>query len=305
MEAVDQATLAWLMDGDPAIRWQTLRDLSNADPSASEAARKSVATEGWGRQIIDGLLPDGTWPHGRWTGSPWVPLLAMDFGMPADEPLFAAACRQFLDPQLSRKDLQSVAGFLKNMDICHIGFWLRIGAYICPADPRLSLLADCLEEFQMADGGWNCRIRPKPETRHSSLHTTFNVLEGLREAASSGIVGAGRYRAMEDRAAEFVLSHQYYKSDKTGKVINEQFTRTTFPSHWHYTVLRGLDFFRSTTWSNDPRSGDAKELLKSQRAPDGRWRLGTPIAGKLPFPIEKTGKESRWVTLKALRILAS
>jgi hypothetical protein len=100
-----------------------------------------------------------------------------------------------------------------------------------------------------------------------------------------------------------MLSHRLYRSDRTGEVISERFTQLTYPWHWHYTVLRGLDYMSPTPAISDPRAGDALELLRERRKPNGRWPLQKRIPGTLLVEMEKPGTESRWNTLRALRIL--
>ena len=97
--------------------------------------------------------------------------------------------------------------------------------------------------------------------------------------------------------------HQMYRSDHTGEVIDERFTHLTFPSHWHYTVLRGLDYMRETPEIGDPRLNDAIELLASRRRADGCWPVEKRIVGTELFDMEKFGGISRWNTLRALRVL--
>ena len=120
----------------------------------------------------------------------------------------------------------------------------------------------------------------------------MNVLENLRIAATRGIVEQA-FRDAESRAAEFMLSHRLYRSDRTGEVISERLTHLTYPWHWHYTFLRGLDYLRLTAAISD----------EEKRKPNGRWPLQKRIAGTLLVEMEKPGQESRWNTLRALRVL--
>ena len=192
---------------------------------------------------------------------------------------------------------------LKRVDLCHLGFWLGLGAYFLKEDPRLPGLGAAVLGAQFADGGWNCHMRNYPSRTHSSFHTTFNVLENLRIAAGRGIVSDDAFRASEARAAEFILSHRLYRSDRTGEVISERFTHLTYPWHWHYTVLRGLDYLRLTGAISDDRASDPLALLRARRKPNGRWPLEKRIPGTLLVEMEKPGQDSRWNTLRALCVL--
>jgi hypothetical protein len=100
-----------------------------------------------------------------------------------------------------------------------------------------------------------------------------------------------------------MLAHHLYRSDRTGNVISQRFTQLTYPWHWHYTVLRGLDYMRVTTAITDRRIADPLQMLRDKRKPNGRWPLQTRIPGKLLVEMEKPGQDSRWNTLRALRVL--
>jgi len=233
----------------------------------------------------------------------WTLLLVMDCGLPADDPRLREAARQFIDTNLTPERAASEKWLLTRMDLCQLGFWLRIGSYFLGADPRLRQVGDVVSRVQMDDGGWNCQIRNYPDTHHSSFNTTFNVLEGLREGVAAGNVDRGAFRAYEARALEFMLMHKLYRSDRTGDVIRQRFTHLTYPSHWHYTVLRALDYMRSAPEVADPRLDDPLGLLISRRKDNGRWITEKRIPGVTLFDMEKFGGESRWNTLRALRVL--
>jgi hypothetical protein len=84
-------------------------------------------------------------------------------------------------------------------------------------------------------------------------------------------------------------------------VISDRFTCLTYPWHWHYTVLRGLDYLRLARAIEG--LDDAIALLRQRRKPNGRWPLQKRIPGTLLVEMEKPGGESRWNTLRALRVL--
>jgi len=313
----------WLMDGDPVIRWQTMRDLIDAPEAEWQAERTRTVDFGWGAQFLSHRLPDGSWPEARWTGVLWTLLTVMDCGLPSTEPRLRESAQLFIERAVTRQKPFDEKWMLTRMDLCHLGFWLRIGGYFGIDEPRLVDIADVVLGQQMDDGGWNCRRRGYPKTRHGSFHTTFNVLEGLREYVGSREWGVGnrgsansttlpptphsllpiRFVDAEARAAEFMLCHQMYRSDKTGDVIDEKFTYLTFPSHWHYTVLRGLDYLRSTPAIADSRLDDPIAMLVGRRGVNGRWPVEKRIAGVELFDMERMGGESRWNTLRMLRVL--
>jgi hypothetical protein len=299
----DDPVVDWLLDGDPAVRWQVMRDLLDEPADVWEAERRRTAETGWAAELLAHQAPDGEWPKGRWTASTWTLLLLVALGLPEDHASAHAPVERLLARFLTPGEDVDGPFLLRRVDLCHLGFWLGLGAYFLGPDPRLPALGEAVISAQLEDGGWNCQIRNYPDRRHSSFNTTFNVLENLRLAADRGAVTESTFRAAEERALEFMLAHRLYRSDKTGEVIAERFTHLTYPWHWHYTVLRGLDYFRLTPEVGDARLDDAVQLLLVQRKPNGRWPLQKRIPGTQLVEMEKPGGESRWNTLRALRVL--
>lgn len=293
----------WLMAGDPIIRWQTQRDLLEEPASIWEDERRKTLETGWGAQFLSALRPDGTWPEARWTGAVWTLPQLIDCGLPADHPPLRASAQRFIDHNLTEARAKDEHWLLNRMDLCHLGFWLRIGSYFLGQDERLASTAKVVMAVALPDGGFNCRVRNEPDTQHSSFHTTFNVLEGLAAAVRAGNIDAESFRVAEMKALDFMLEHQLYRSERTGDIVDVRFTHLTYPSHWHYTVLRGLDYIRETAEIGDQRLADPVALVESRRKPSGRWIVEKRIPGVEHFDMEKWGSESRWTTLKALRVL--
>jgi hypothetical protein len=299
----DDGVVEWLLAGDPAIRWQVMRDLLDAPRLEWEAERARTVETGWVAELLSYQGRDGEWPKGRWTASTWTLLLLVGCGLPEEHPCAGAPLERLLERFMPRGEETEVRFLLERVDLCHLGFWLGLGAYFLPGDPRLRTLAEAVLSAQFADGGWNCHMRNYPDRTHSSFNTTFNILENLRIAAEQGTVTQHVFQEAEARAAEFMLTHRLYRSDKTGEVIAQRFTHLTHPWHWHYTVLRGLDYMRLTDAIHDERLDDPTELLLSRRKANGRWPLQKRIPGTLLVEMEKPGGESRWNTLRMLRIL--
>jgi hypothetical protein len=301
--AGEESLIEWLFAGDPAIRWQVMRDLLDEQPEKWERERARVVQEGWVAELLGRQGEDGEWPAGRWTASTWTLLLLVALGLPEGHPAARRPLERLLDRFIPPDREVDGAALLKRVDLCHLGFWLGLGAHFLEDDPRLPPLGEAVLSVQYDDGGWNCQMRNYPNRRHSSFHTTFNVLENARLAAAKGLLSEPAFHEAEARAVEFMLAHRLYRSDRTGEVISERFTRLTYPWHWHYTVLRGLDYIRLTPAISDARLADAVDLLYEKRKPNGRWPLQKRIPGTLLVEMEKPGQESRWNTLRALRVL--
>ena len=300
----------WLLDGDPAIRWQTLRDLVGAAERTVERERRRVARDGWGARLLARQDPEGTWAGGRssdgglyspkWISTTYTMLLLRDFGLPVNNRQARAACTLLLDRGLQR-DGGINYGWWGVSETCITGMVLSILTYFACDDDRLDTIADHLLEQQMPDGGWNCRRRFG--ATHSSVHTTISVLEGLRLYELHCRRKRQKVRAAQRGGREFLLMHRLFRSDRTGEIIKPEFIRFTFPPRWHYDVLRALDHFQAVGAPRDPRLTEAIELVRSARSNDGRWPLQHCWKGKTYFELERVGAPSRWNTLRALRVL--
>ena len=296
-------TIDWLMQGDPAIRWQTMRDILHKPATQWKREQLRVAKEGWGKRLLSLRDPDGKWGGGiyspKWISTNYTLLLLRDMGLPRDNPAGSAGARLLLGHLTG----EAFKKRLLKLDMCIVGMYLSPITYFNVQDARVQMLAEHALLDQMDDGGWNCKRRLH-QSNHSSLHTTINVLDGLADYAQyHGKNAAAAVTEPMCRAREFMLQHRLFRSEKTGEVIHAAFTKFSFPPRWHWDVLRGLDHFRRMAAPRDPRLKDAIDLLRSKRRADGRWKLENHYRGKEFFRLEKPGQPSRWNTLRALRIL--
>jgi hypothetical protein len=303
------AHLKWLLDSDPAIRWQVMRDLSDESPKAIAAERSRVATEGWGAQL---LARQGA--SGKWSGSPrgWrddLPkehrdLIVTLYSLVALMDLGLDPASQQARTMINRVDRRLVFKWLKNRPYLHgetepciNGRILAIGCYF--KQPNDALANKLLAE-QLEDGGWNCEA---PQSRRSSFHTTICVLEGLLEYDRAGRKSAAVTRGRE-RGEEYLLERGMFRSLRTGEVIEKRWLRFSYPPFWHYDVLRGLDYLRNAGIRPDSRIADAIEIVMERRHQNGRWPLNLLHPEFIPLQMEtEVGRGSRWNTLRALRVL--
>ncbi len=313
-KAPPDKTVQWLLEGDPAIRWQTLRDLLGASESVVERERKKISREGWGARLLAKQYADGLWARGgsgdrgfyvpKWTSTTYTMLTLRDFGLPPTNRQAQKACQLLLDHGLQPDGGVSYgtwAKWTRKGETCVTGMILSILSYFRYDDPRLDTIVDHLLQQQMPDGGWNCR-RPAGAT-HSSVNTTISVLEGLRHYELHGKHALRRVREAQRRGREFLLVHRLFRSHRTGTVIKPIFLKFSFPPRWHYDTLRALDYFQAVDAPHDPRLDEAIEIVRNSRAADGRWPLQNVYKGKTYFEMEHLGAPSRWNTLRALRVL--
>ena len=305
----------WLMEGDPSIRWQVMRDLTDAGPGEVAAERAKVATEGHGARLLD-LYADGAWAGGAcfpgegWRppdgaigdpdGQPWtatLPTLRLlrEFGVDPGDPQVVAAVEGVRDG--CRWEYDGSRFFDGEVEPCINGGTVSIGAYFGQDVDRLvqRLLGEQLE-----DGGWNCEAE-NGSTR-SSFHTTICVLEGLRDYEQTG--GAREVAGARRRGEEYLLHRKLSRRASTGEVADVDWLQFSFPVQWHYDVLRGLDYFRSVGGRPDPRLGEAVDHVRSKQQDLGTWLLENTHPGLVHFELEQgDGRPSRWNTLRALRVL--
>ncbi len=300
----------YLLQGDPAIRWQVLRDLTDAAPDEVAAERARVATEGWGARMLAEQADDGRWDGGTyrpgwadeerpffdaWTATHFSLQSLWEYGLPPDSPQAQRAIGLVRDNV--RWEYNDAPYFDGEAEPCINGIALAIGAYFGQPVDRIvgTILAGRLN-----DGGWNCWT---DQSTVSSFHSTICVLEGLREweAATGGTDASHAARAT---AEEYLLERGLYRRRSTGEIADPRMTMLSYPTRWFHDILRGLDYFRAAD-RRDERLADAIELLRSKADANGMFVYENAHGGPVLFELEAEGEgfPSRWVTLRALRVL--
>ncbi len=303
---------AWLLDSDPAIRWQVLRDLLDAPTEVVAAERARVADEGWGARLLAVQGEDGQWDGGAcfpalrtgWRaepGQPWTSTLPtlqllLEMGVdPRDARVRGAVARVRAG---CRWEHAGQPFFDGEVEPCINGRTVGIGAVF---GVDVDAIVARLVGERLADGGWNCEA--ENGSVRSSFATTINVLEGLlaHERATGGSQAATFARR---GGQEYLLERGLMRRRSTGALVDPAWLSFSFPVRWHYDVLRALDYFRAAGDPPDARLSDAVELVRSKRQADGTWLLENTHPGRIPFALEAgDGRPSRWITLRALRVL--
>jgi len=295
------AVMHWLLDSDPSIRWQVMRDLTHEPGDLVAAERTRVASEGWGAQLLGQQRPDGNWgddiatPH--WRSNLFTLLLLRDLGLDPTSERARRAVGLVRDRVTWGPEFGNTLFFEGEVEPCINGHVLALGGYFGETDDRL---VDRLLSEQLTDGGWNCEA--ERGSMRSSFHTTICVLEGLLEYEK----GKGTTAAVTDaraRAQAYLLERRLFRRLSTGEVIDPKWARFTFPTLWHYDVLRGLDYLRRAGVKPDERVAEVIGLVAESRQPDGRWLLHEPHRDAIHDLEGGAGHPSRWNTLRALRVL--
>ncbi|HUD36198.1 MAG TPA: squalene cyclase [Streptosporangiaceae bacterium] len=304
MTAID-----WLLDGDPAIGWQVLQDLTDAPADEVAAQRARVEHEGWGARLLAAEGQDGLWASGACfpadyaggePGQPWTATMhtLQTLEILGLDPASASARRAVsLVAENGRWEHAGQRYFDGEVEPCINGRTIETGAYY---GVDVAAVVDRILAERLADGGWNCEA--ENGSVRSSVDTTINVLDGLLEFERATGASA-QVREARQGGEEFLLERSLFRRKRTGDVIRPEYLEFAFPYYWHYDVLRGLDYFRRSGADPDPRMAEAVALVRSKRQSGGRWLLDRIHPGRVYFDLEDAGTPSRWNTLRALRVL--
>ncbi|HZM73422.1 MAG TPA: hypothetical protein VFC71_08575 [Candidatus Polarisedimenticolia bacterium] len=298
----------WLLDSDPAIRWQVMRDITHEPADVVNVERAKVATEGWGAVLLEKQTPDGLWA-------------GMAFSQERTDTFHVTELlrRLGLDPE--SEQAQRAIGLVREHVTWGDGAWWNPpwadkGFFEGEVEPcingnvvstgtyfgvDMSPLVERLLGEQLEDGGWNCEVENGATV--SSFGTTINVLEGLlaHERANGGSADMSEARR---RAEEYMLERRLFRRKSTGEVIDPDWLKFSFPTWWHYDVLRGLDYLRAAGIEPDERTTEAIAVVEGNRNPDGRLPLQVDHKGESYIQLDDgEGQPSRWVTLRAMRVL--
>jgi hypothetical protein len=294
--------LEWLLDSDPSIRWQVLRDLTDAPNEIVAAERARVASEGWGALLLDRQRADGQWGDGIatpfWWSNMYTLVFLRDLGIDPASERARNAIDRVRDNVMWGPEFGDSPFFEGEVEPCINGRVVALGAYFGVRSDRL---VDRLLGEQLADGGWNCDA--ERGSVRSSFHTTICVLEGLL-AFEQAFVVASAITDARRRAHEYLLDRHLLRRLSTGAIIDSRWTQFSFPPLWHYDVLRALDYLRAAQAESEGRVDEAVAIVLERRQDDGRWLLDLRHKDTLHEDIAgAVGAPNRWITLHALRVL--
>lgn len=302
--------IAWLLDGDAAIRWQVLADLTDATPEEVARERAKVEHEGSGARLLAFEGADGLWDGGACfpgsydgtePGQPWTATMhslqsLQILGLEPESESAKSAISLIADN--GRWEHADQPYFEGEVEPCINGRTVETGVYF---GVDVTPIVERLLSERLADGGWNCEAE-NGSTR-SSFDTTINVLDGLvafeqANGPSGDVTNARR------GGEEYLLERALFRRRSNGEIADPAYLDFAFPYYWHYDVLRTLDYFRRAAAEPDPRMKQSVEILRSKQQPDGRWLLDRIHPGRVHFDLEgPVGTPSRWNTLRALRVL--
>lgn len=304
----------WLLEGDPAVRWQVMRDVLGRPESEWAAERALVETQGWGARLLASQDVDGQWAGGAYmpadfdgqeAGQPWTATthtlsLLRGFGLDPNSDSAVRTVR--LVGENCRWEEGNQPYWEGEVEPCINGITLANGSYF---GVDTSAIVGRLIGETLPDGGWNCEA--VNGSVRTSYDTTINVLEGLFEYEQA-TGGTPESIAARRSAEEFLLDRDIFRRLTTGEPADDDFLLLRNPVRWQYDILRGLDYFRIVgvvgKTAPDSRLAAAIEHIRDKMQDDGTWTLDKNPPGRVWFDIDDApGNPSRWITLRALRVL--
>jgi len=289
----------WLLEGDPAIRYLTYRDLLHGSNEECNVLQARLTQEGICARLLSCQHENGHWGlhyyQPKWTSTHYTLLLLKDIGAPPA----LDACRHIISRMFEECTLPGGGMNLSKHehpnDTCVDGMVLNYASYFCPEETRLDQLTTHIMTEQKSDGGFTW----DSGSNQGDPHTTICVLEGLGQYAASRASGE---KICVDRAIQegvaFLLANNLFLAS-----ADRRYTKLTYPARYRYDVLRALEFFARQKIPFEERMCPALLWLGGKRTQEGLWRLEQVHAGSVHFALEEVGKPSRFITWKAMVVL--
>jgi hypothetical protein len=310
----NEALTEWLLDSDPALRWQVERDVAGEPAEVWEATRARVATEGFGERLLALQDSDGQWAGGAffpagfdgegpdqpWTATTWTLNSLREWGL--DSTVLRERRTAELLAENSRWEYEDLPYWDGEVDCC-INAWTVANGLWLGAD--ITGIVDWFVEHRLPDGGWNCEW--VEGSVRSSVHSTLNSLKGLL-AYDSATGGTDATRAARSSGEEYLLQRGLFRRLSTGQPVAPGVSRFAYPFRWYCNVLNAAEYFRTAALFDDkppdPRMADAIETIRAARQPDGTWLQGRREPGQVWFEVDvPEGEPSKWLTLYGIRVL--
>jgi hypothetical protein len=308
---------SWLLDSDPALRWQVERDVCGDPPSVWEATRARIAKEGFGERLLALQDPDGRWAGGAffpadfdfadvdaegqpWTATTWALNDLREWGL--DPAVLRERRTVELLAENARWEYDELPYWGGEVDCC-INAWTVANGVWLGAD--ITGIVEWFINHRLPDGGWNCEWI-EGSTR-SSFHSTLNSLKGLL-AYDGATGGTAATHAARAAGQEYLLQRQLFRRLSTGQPVGPWVHHFGHPFRWKYNMLNAADYFRAASHLDgtapDPRMAEAIELIRAARQPAGTWLQAGRAPGRVWFETDVAeGEPSKWLTLCGTRVL--
>lgn len=320
------AVLDWLLEKEnPSVRYFTLTGLMGRakDDAEVQKAKRAIMETGPVPRLLALQNGDGSWStpasfyDDKYHGTVWTLILLAELGADPRDVRVKKAC-EFI---LSHSRHESGGFSVKESRITHTG--LKSSVIPCLTgnmvwslvtlgyedDPRTADAISWITRYQRADDGIE-RV-PEEETekrlfaacfgRHTCHMGAAKALKALAfippEKRSPEVIGKIR------QLSEYFLIHRLYRKSHNLRAISRPgWLKLSFPLMYQTDLLELLTIFMELR-IRDPRLEDALSVLVSKRDADGKWRMESSLNGKMNITIEEKGLPSKWITLRAMRVL--
>lgn len=317
-------SLAWLLEPDaanPGVRYFALRDLLDRpddDPDACQA-RGELMTTGPVPVILAAQSPEGYWvkPGGGYTPSyrstVWQIMFLAELGADPADTRVQRGCEYLLSHAIAKNDAFSMSQRPVPSSAVHCLNGDILYALLCLGyadDARVQ--AALTWQARAITGEGEIRFY-KSGTSGPNFACAYNQGQACGWGATKAIkallaVPPGQRAPLVQQAidigADFLLSRDPAVADYpyTERVSSAWF-KFGFPLSYRSDVLETTAVLVELGYGRDPRLVNALELVRSKQDSQGRWTLERTLNGKMWLDIEQKGQPSKWVTLRALRVL--
>jgi hypothetical protein len=315
------AILDWLLEKDnPSVRYFTLRQLLDRaeDDAEVQGARQAIMGSEPVQKILAAQDPKGFWAkpgHGyspKYQATAWQILFLAELGVEGSNEQVRRGSEYLLThAQATNGGFSAMANAVPSGAIhCLNGnlVW-ALTALGYAGDPHVQRAVAWLtgsitgEEFDM----WNATV-PGPGFKcgaNLKLPCAWGAVKSLRALGNlPAAMQSPKVRKAALAAVDFLFSHELAKADYPHyERVSGEWVKFGFPLSYTSDVLEASLALCEAGYGSDPRLGNAVEFLLSRRQADGCWLMKHSLNGKMWADIEVKGKPSKWITLRALRVL--
>jgi hypothetical protein len=312
----------WLLEedpGNPSIRYFTLRDLLGMPEDAPKVrrAKKAIMASGPAPKILAAQRPEGNWIPlvGKYQSTPAQIILLAELGADPRDRRVRLGCEYFLGRAVATNHaLIYFSPPAPPANAMHCDNALLVYALIRLGfgdDPRVrsamgwqtrallgKLPADQYYRSGTAGPGFVCGInkgQPCGWGATKAMRALAAVPKNIRTPMMRQAIKAG---------ADFLLSHDLAAADFpfTGRISFHWF-KFGFPLNYWSDILETAEVLVDLGYGRDPRLAKVFQLIAGKQDGQGRWKLENSLNGKMWVDIENKKQPSKWITLRALRVL--
>jgi hypothetical protein len=315
--------LPWLLEPDetnPGVRYFALRDLLDRPEDDPEliAAQAAVMRTGPVPIILKAQEPEGYWVKPgpgyspKYRSTLWSVLFLAQFGVDGQDERICRAVDYVFNHAQAESGAFAYNGTPSTTIHCMWGKLVRAFLDLDYwGDERLARAIDALARSITGDGyeawyrksglmapGFVCSYNYGLPCGWGAVQALWGLNHVPREGRTPAV------KAAIDASTNFLFSYDVARADYPYQErINSSWFKFGYPLGYVTDVLLNLEALAETGYGSDPRLNEAIDLVFSKQDNQGCWKMEYSYNGKMWYDIEEKGKPSKWVTLRALRVL--